>query len=81
MNSSKKIISLVQPNFQQGPKEFNAHYLPYSAGVLGAYVNQFDDIKNYYQLVDIVWRRDNINDKVDKLSKCDIVGFSTYVWN
>jgi radical SAM superfamily enzyme YgiQ (UPF0313 family) len=81
MNLPKKIISLVQPNFQQGPKEFNAHYLPYSAGVLWAYVNQFDDIKNHFQLEDIIWRRDNINDTVAKLSKCDIVGFSTYVWN
>ena len=81
MNSSKKRISLVQPNFQQGPKEFNAHYLPYSAGVLWAYVNQFESINGNYQLEDIIWRRDNINDTVAKLSKCDIVGFSTYVWN
>jgi radical SAM superfamily enzyme YgiQ (UPF0313 family) len=74
-------ISLVQPNFQQGPKEFNAHYLPYSVGVLWAYVNQFESIKSNYQLEDIIWRRDNIDETVSKLSKCDIVGFSTYVWN
>jgi putative methyltransferase len=74
-------ISLVQPNFQQGPKEFNAHYLPYSVGVLWAYVNQFESIKSNYQLEDIIWRRDNIDETVARLSKCDIVGFSTYVWN
>ena len=74
-------ISLVQPNFQQGPKEFNAHYLPYSVGVLWAYVNQFESIKSNYQLEDIIWRRDNIDETAFKLSKCDIVGFSTYVWN
>jgi putative methyltransferase len=74
-------ISLVQPNFQQGPKEFNAHYLPYSVGVLWAYVNQFESIKSNYQLEDIIWRRDNIDETVSKLSTCDIVGFSTYVWN
>lgn len=76
-----KKISLVQPNFQQGPKEFNAHYLPYSAGVLWAYVNQFDSIKANYQLEDIIWRRENISDAINKLAHCDIVGFSTYVWN
>lgn len=76
-----RIISLVQPNFQQGPKEFNAHYLPYSAGVLWAYVNQFESIKSNYRLEDLIWRRDNINETVEKLAKCDIVGFSTYVWN
>lgn len=80
MNTIKK-ISFVQPNFQQGPKEFNAHYLPYSVGVLWAYVNQFDSIKSNYQLEDLIWRRDNIEETVEKLSKCDIVGFSTYVWN
>jgi putative methyltransferase len=74
-------ISLVQPNFQQGPKEFNAHYLPYSVGVLWAYVNQFESIKSNYQLEDIIWRRNSIDETVSKLSKCDIVGFSTYVWN
>jgi putative methyltransferase len=76
-----KKISLVQPNFQQGPKEFNAYYLPYSAGVLWAYVNQFESIKSNYQLVDLIWRRDNIEDTLLKLSQCDIVGFSNYVWN
>ena len=74
-------ISLVQPNFQQGPKEFNAHYLPYSLGVLWAYVNQFDSIKSNYQLEDLIWQRDAIDLTASKLSQCGIVGFSTYVWN
>lgn len=78
---SRNLISLVQPNFQQGPKEFNAHYLPYSVGVLWAYVNQFDSINTRYQLEDLIWRRDNIEDTANKLARCDIVGFSTYVWN
>ena len=76
-----KKISLVQPNFQQGPKEFNAHYLPYSVGVLWAYVNQFESVNKQYQLEDLIWRRDNIENTALKLSHCDIVGFSTYVWN
>ncbi len=33
----KHTIAFVQPNFQQGPKEFNAYYLPYSAGVVWSY--------------------------------------------
>jgi radical SAM superfamily enzyme YgiQ (UPF0313 family) len=49
--------------------------------VLWAYVNQFESIKSNYQLEDLIWRRDNIDETVSKLSKCDIVGFSTYVWN
>lgn len=76
-----KKISLVQPNFQQGPKELNAHYLPYSIGILWSYVSQFKLIQENYMLDHIIWRRDDINETAIKLSKCDVVAFSTYVWN
>ena len=76
-----KKISLVQPNFQQGPKEFNAHYLPYSVGVLWAYVSQFDEIKNYFQLDKIIWKRTSILATAKSLADSDIIAFSTYVWN
>jgi radical SAM superfamily enzyme YgiQ (UPF0313 family) len=78
---SVKKVSLVQPNFQQGPKEFNAHYLPYSVGVLWAYVQQFDEINNYYVLDKMLWRRTSIIETAKSLSDSDIIGFSTYVWN
>ena len=74
-------ISLVQPNFQQGPKEFNAYYLPYSVGVLWAYIQKFEDLKTFYSLNEIIWRRDRLADAVEKLKHDDIVAFSTYVWN
>lgn len=78
---SIKKISLVQPNFQQGPKEFNAHYLPYSVGVLWAYVQQFEEIKNHYLLDKMIWRRTNIKETAKSLADSDLIGFSTYVWN
>jgi tRNA A37 methylthiotransferase MiaB len=76
-----KKISLVQPNFQQGPKSFNAYYLPYSVGILWAYIQKFEHLKSSYELDNIIWRRDNLSDSVEKLSNSDIVAFSTYVWN
>jgi len=76
-----KKISLVQPNFQQGPKEYNAFYLPYSIGILWSYVTQFDTIKFNYQLDKIVWQRTDIHSLAKDLSANDIVAFSTYVWN
>lgn len=76
-----KKISLVQPNFQQGPKEFNAHYLPYSVGVLWAYVSQFEEITNYYGLDKIVWKRTSILPTAKSLADNDVIAFSTYVWN
>lgn len=78
---SKKTISFVNPNFQQGPKEFNAYYLPYSVGVLWSYAKQFPMIDDNFELGQFVWRRDLIEETVAKLQHHDIVGFSTYVWN
>jgi radical SAM superfamily enzyme YgiQ (UPF0313 family) len=77
----KKIISFVNPNFQQGPKEFNAYYLPYSPAVLWAYVAQFENITNEYELGEFIWRRDLIEEAVARLKDHAIVGFSTYIWN
>lgn len=78
---SLKKISLVQPNFQQGPKEFNAHYLPYSVGVLWSYVQTSDKVKQNYELDKLVWLRDNLEGTLDGIKDNNIVAFSTYVWN
>jgi len=78
---SKKIVSFVNPNFQQGPKEYNAYYLPYSPGVLWSYVSQFEPIKKNFELGEFIWRRDTIEEAIEKLKDSDVVGFSTYIWN
>lgn len=77
----KKKVSFVSVNFQQGPKEFNAHYLPYSAGILWGYAVQFPEISDNYFLGEMIWKRDNIDMVVDRLKDSDVVGFSCYVWN
>jgi radical SAM superfamily enzyme YgiQ (UPF0313 family) len=74
-------ISFINPNFQQGPKEFNAYYLPYSAGVLWSYAEQFPNIKEKFTLGEFIWRRDMLDDAVEKLKDSDILAFSTYIWN
>jgi len=77
----KRKISFVNPNFQQGPKEFNAYYLPYSPGVIWSYVRQFDIIDDNFELDEFIWRRDPIEEVVERLKDNDVVGFSTYIWN
>lgn len=74
-------VAWVQPNFQQGPKELNAFYLPYSAGVLWGYAISDPWIKDNFEVVEWVWRRDAVEPIAQRLSHCDIVAFSTYVWN
>jgi radical SAM superfamily enzyme YgiQ (UPF0313 family) len=77
----RKKVSFVSPNFQQGPKEFNAYYLPYSPGVIWSYANQYKHIQDNYYLGDFVWRRDPIQQSLELIEDSHIVGFSNYIWN
>ena len=78
---TKRTISFVQPNFQQGPKEFNAYYLPYSAGVILSYAMGFEHIRAAWEIDQLIWRREDIEELAPKLAQNNIVAFSTYVWN
>lgn len=77
----KKKIAWVQPNFQQGPRELMAFYLPYSAGVIWSYALGDPDIKEKFECTDMIWRRDAVEPLAQKLAVNDIVAFSTYAWN
>lgn len=76
-----KKVGLVQPNYRAGPAHLNAYYLPYSVGILWSYALTIPDIKQNF--TDHVWifRRDPVDEVVSRLTECDIVFFSTYVWN
>ena len=50
-------IGFVQVNFPQGPRELNAHFLPYSAGVILAYALQQNPA---WSVGELIWRRDPI---------------------
>jgi radical SAM superfamily enzyme YgiQ (UPF0313 family) len=77
----KKKISFVNPNFNAGPKEFNAYYLPYTPAVLWCYASQFEHISSQIELGEFIWQREPIEDVVERLKDHDIVGLSTYIWN
>ena len=77
----KKKISFVNPNFNQGPKEFNAYYLPYTPAVLWCYASQFEHISSQIELGEFIWQREPIEDVVERLKDHDVVGLSTYIWN
>ena len=77
----KHKIAWVQPNFQQGPKELNAYYLPYSAGVIWSYAIADPAVNDQFELTEWVWKRDQLEPIAQRLAQNDIVAFSTYVWN
>ena len=59
----------------------NNIYLPYSSGILWAYVSQFDDIVQNYELVDIFFEKIEIQTYIDRLDNPDLLLFSNYGWN
>jgi tRNA A37 methylthiotransferase MiaB len=77
----KTKIAWVQPNFQQGPKEFNAYYLPYSAGVVWSYSLHDSAIRDQFEVTEWIWRREAIEETAQRLAKNDIIASSVYVWN
>ena len=76
-----KLISFVQPNFQQGPKEANSYYLPYSIGMVWSYAQTSEHVKNNYNLDRIIFKREPVEETARQLATNSVVGFSTYVWN
>jgi putative methyltransferase len=77
----RKLVSLVQVNFRQGPTWKNIYFLPYSVGCLWSYANSFDDVRESFELDAVVWRRDSITDLAPRLATNSLVAFSTYIWN
>lgn len=74
-------LAWAQPNFQQGPKEFNAYYLPYSAAVVWGYSMVDPWIREQFEVTEWLWRREAVAETAERLAQNDIVAFSTYVWN
>ena len=65
-------IAFVQPNFQQGPKEFNAYYLPYSAGVVWSYSLQDSWVRDNFSVTEWIWRRDALEPLAQRLAQNDV---------
>jgi len=80
MNEKHK-VSFVQVNFQVGPEELNSFHLPYTVGCLWAHAQSQPDIDSQFELNQLIWRRDPIEQVVEQLKNDSVVGFSTYVWN
>lgn len=56
-------------------------YLPYSAGILQAYVQKHAPRPERYQFLLPIHRRIPVREAVTQLSSADVIGFSVYVWN
>lgn len=70
-------VGLVQVN----SGFLNGDYLPYSVGLLQAYVQQHASSPDRFDFLPPVYRRMRIEAAADRLRDADVVGFSVYVWN
>ncbi|MCR9257496.1 MAG: radical SAM protein [Alphaproteobacteria bacterium] len=57
------------------------NYLPYSTGVLQAYVEGHAPDPARYRFLVPIFKRERVDAAVEHLIEADVVGFSTYVWN
>ncbi|HLN23761.1 MAG TPA: radical SAM protein [Patescibacteria group bacterium] len=56
-------------------------YLPYSVACLEGYVRRHSPTPARYRFLLPVYKRVAVQAAVEQLIDCDVVGFSTYVWN
>lgn len=73
----KKNIYFVQPSNSLS-KSF---FLPYASGSIAAYSFQHEEIKQNFNLADIIFEKEPIDKAVEKINCPYIVGFSCYMWN
>lgn len=57
------------------------YWLPYSAGCLWAYAQQFNDIADQWECKELIFNRRPINEVADRMIDPQVCGFSTYMWN
>jgi len=77
----KQNIYLFQPQYAVEYRKEKSYWIPYSVGCIWAYVNQFQDIQDNFELQDIIFRREPPDDVLDRLENPVLCGFSCYVWN
>lgn len=56
-------------------------YLPYATGTIVAYCQSLPEISKEYSFPEIIFRRENIDEIVNRMTDPYVAAFSTYVWN
>ncbi len=73
----RKRIGLVQIN-----NSFSGqNYLPLSAGMLQVYAEKHAEHPAEFEFLTPIYSRIPVDEAVKRLSRADVVGFSSYVWN
>jgi len=74
----------------QIPMQFNSDlnntttlpvYFPYSIGLLWAYANKFEAVRQNYKLSELIFLKESHEQIVDRLVDPSVIGVSCYIWN
>ena len=79
-------MNLKGPKITVGLSQINnsfsgANYLPYSVGLLQAYIKKHIPVSECFSFLQPVFKRLPVDDAVNHLESAEIAGFSLYVWN
>lgn len=80
MNRKKKVY-LFQPQNEIIVGNTSNFWIPYSAGCLWSYVQQYDYINKHFSLEYIFFKRMSTLSVLSKIENPSIIGFSCYIWN
>ena len=76
-----KNVYLFQPQYAVDLRKETNYWLPYSAGCIWSYAEQYDFVKENFQLADLFFSRLDPQKVIEKLDNPVVCGFSCYLWN
>ena len=74
-------VYLFQPQYAVDVRKETTYWIPYSVGCIWSYVSQFPEIKENFDLKDIIFRREPPDQVLARMEEPTVCGFSCYVWN
>jgi len=72
-------IYMVQVSFELPGQEIR--YFPYSVGVVWSYATTFESVRKNYNLKEIVFLKEPLEDIVSRLDNPSVFVLSAYIWN
>jgi putative methyltransferase len=76
-----KNIYFIQPQYSVNVRDTKNYWMPYSVSCLWSYCKQFEDITSSFELKDIIFKRENPEQLLERLENPSICAFSCYLWN
>lgn len=71
-----KNVYFVQANMTYG----KAVYLPYATGCLASYAWSFKEIKSEYKIAEFIYKREPVDQVLERVLNPEVVAFSCYTW-